>query len=244
MMLMSPSRRPTDIARWILSVRPVMMMVIVTGVGGGRVQISGDGAGRTPPGQLETGNRRRQYGACTGLHVTSSWGILLLLHPDDVLTSARWPIGRSAARSRASSNTFATFTSGRAGVAAGGDSFASFALPPPAATADLCTKIEPPSFLLFLLLLFPLLLLLLPDGGTSRPWFRILGPRKARDFFVEALRIRVRRHCRALPQLVYWLEAAWIGHRLSYTPGHRHREKNLYNIDIILPFNVFLGCVD
>ena len=138
MMLVMPAGRPTGAAGWILSVQPVMMMVIMTGVGGGRVQIAGDGAGCTPPGQLEAGNRRRQYGACTGLHVTSSWGILLLLHPDDVLTPARWPIGRSAARSRASSNTFASFTSGRAGVAAGGDSIASFALPPPAATADLC----------------------------------------------------------------------------------------------------------
>lgn len=145
MMLVMPAGRPTGAAGRILSVQPVMMMVIVTGVRGGRVQVAGDGAGCTPPGQLEAGDRRRQYGACTGLHVTSSWGILLLLHPDDVLTSAWWPIGRSAARSRASSNTFARFTTGRAGMPpAGGDSLAPFPLPPPAATADLCAKIEPP----------------------------------------------------------------------------------------------------
>lgn len=218
-------------AGWILAVQPVMMVMIVRrrGVGAGRVQVPGDGGAggalaRSPPGQLEAGSRRRrQYGACTGLHVTSARDILLLLHPaDDDVLLARWsirrrpPTGRSAPRSRvAAAGARARPAAAPAACPATGDGATPgddllpirVAAPPAAATSNLSPEIETPPAAGDVLLLLFLLLFRLPLPGTSRP-VRILGPREARDLLVETLRILIRRHCRALPQLVYWLEAA------------------------------------
>lgn len=207
-MAVLPAGRPA--AGRILAVLPVMMVMVVRrrGVRAGRVQVPGDGvaSARSPPGQLVAGSRRRrQYGACTGLHVAPARGIArLLLHPDDddvplALAIRRPPIGRSAARSRA-----AVGPATGDGAAPGDDDL----LPAPevAAISNLNPEVEasPAAADVLLLLLLQLLFLLplLPNGGTSRP-VRILGP--AWDLLVETLRILIRR---ALPQLVYWLEAA------------------------------------
>lgn len=234
-MAVLPAGRPGAGCRWVLAVQPVMMMMVVRrrGVGAGRVQVTGDGALArwSPPGQLEAGSRRRrQYGACTGLHVDPARGIPLLLHPaddDDVLLARpiRWPtpIGRSAARSRAAARArsrprprLAVSADDPAtgdGTAAGDDVLPAPRLiaPPVAATSNLDPEIETSPAAADVLVLFLLLFLLplhrVPNGGTSR-LVRILRPREPRDLLVETLRILIRRHCCALPQLVYWLEAA------------------------------------
>lgn len=232
-MAMLPAGRPGAGWRWILAVQSVMMMMVVRrrGVGAGRVQVTGDSALTrwSPPGQLEAGSRRRwQYGACTGLHVAPARGIPLVLHPaddDDVLLARpircrrlMTPIGRSAARSRA---TAAARTRSRSavpaegpatgdGTTAGDDVLPAPGLiaPPVAAISNLNAEIETCPAAADVLLLFLLLpLRRVPNAGTSR-LIRILRPREARDLLVQTLRILIRRHCRALPQLVYWLEAA------------------------------------
>lgn len=201
-MAVMPAGRPT--AGGILA---VMMVMVVRrrGVRAGRMQVPGDGvaSARSPPGQLVAGGRRRrQYGACTGLHVTPARGITLLLHPDDddvPLTRSirRPPIGRAAARSRAA-----------VGPATGdgttpADDLLPARLTPEVAISNLDPEIEAPPAATDVLLLLQLLFRPpLPNGGTSRP-VRFLGP--ARNLLVETLRILIRR---ALPQLVYWLEAA------------------------------------
>lgn len=196
----------------IFAVQGVMMVMVVRrrGVRAGRVQVPGDGvaSARTPPGQLVAGSRRRrQYGACTGLHVAPARGITVLLHPDDddvplaLRPIRRPPVARAAARPRSAAVGPATGD----GTAPGDDLLPATRLTPEVAVVDLHPEVEAPpataDVLLLLLLLFrhPLL----PNGGTSRP-VRFLGP-APRDLLVETLRILIRR---ALPQLVYWLEAA------------------------------------
>lgn len=182
------------------------------------MQVPGDGvaSARSPPGQLVAGSRRRrQYGACTGLHVTSARGIALFLHPGDEVPLARPirqpPIDRSAARSRA-----AVGPAAGDGTTPGDELLPTRFTPEVAAISNLDPEIEASPAAPDVLLLF---LLPLPNGGTSRP-VRVLGP--ARELLVETLRILIRR-CRALPQLVYWLEAAWIGHRSSCAQRQRRK---------------------
>lgn len=197
-MAMVPASRP---AGRILAVQFVMMMTVVVrrrDVRAARLQVLGDGVAeaRSPPGQLVDSRRRLQYGACTGLHVTSAPCIAVVLHPDEdvpLARSIRQPaIDRSAARSRA-----AVGPAAGDGTTPSDDMLPARFTPEVAAISDLDPEVEaPPAAADVLLLLF---LLPLPNGGAGRP-VRILGP--ARDLLVETLRILIRR-CRALPQLVY-----------------------------------------
>lgn len=199
-MAMMPAGRP---AGRILAVQFVVMMMMTVvvrrrGVRAARLQVLGDGVAnaRSPPGQLVADSRRRlQYGACTGLHVTSARGIALFLHSDDDVPLARPirqpPIDRTAARSRA-----AVGPAAGDGAAPGDDVLSTRLAPEVAAISDLDPEIEAsPAAADVLLLLF---LLPLPNGGAGRP-VRVQGP--ARNLLVETLRILIRR-CRALPQLV------------------------------------------
>lgn len=199
MMAVLPAGRP---AGRILAVQFVVMMMTVVvrcrGVRATRLQVLGDGVAkaRSPPGQLVGDSHRRlQYGACTGLHVSSARGIAVFLHPEDDVPLAcsvkQPPIDRTAARPRA-----AVGPATRDGTAPGDDVLPTQITPEVAAIPDLNPEVEAsPATADVLLLLF---LLPLPNGGTGRP-VRVLGP--ARELLVETLRILIRRW-RALPQLV------------------------------------------